>query len=200
MTSRTVLIAPLVALAMLTAACGGGGSEQQSSDKTVGERAATTTEVENTDGATEESAAEETTTEETATEESASSEEETTLSFDNVYTYEDGLSVYISAPEHYEPTEIAAGADDHEYAVQFNVTLTNDSSASVPPYEFSSSILSGSRQGELIADTDLDSTLAFELLEGRSAAFVLAFAVDDPEDLVLTVTPAFDRQSLRFTY
>ena len=46
-------------------------------------------------------------------------------SFGETFEYDDGLSVSISAPTDYEPSEYAAGAEGFDHAATFTVRLVN---------------------------------------------------------------------------
>lgn len=115
------------------------------------------------------------------------------LAFGDTFTYKDGLSVTVSAPKPFTPSESACciKAGSGQKALLFTVTLVNGTSANFDPGAFSTTVQSKNVEAESIFDTDIMGAPSTTLLPGREASFKIAYAVADPADLVLEVSPDF---------
>ncbi len=111
-------------------------------------------------------------------------------SFGQTVTWDDGISLSISAPETYEPTEAAADSDGFDEAVKFVVTVTNDTQESFSLLFVITEVTSGGADGAQIFDYGEGLGLSFEDLPvGEEVDIDQAFAVEDANDVVITVTP-----------
>jgi len=110
--------------------------------------------------------------------------------FGQTYTWKDGTSVTISAPEEFTPGGYASGVTEGWTNLKFTVTLANGSDESMTPVLFLSSILSGGKEGSQIFDSgsgiDFPTT---DIPTGKSLEFALAYSVADASDLAMTVSP-----------
>jgi hypothetical protein len=122
-----------------------------------------------------------------------------TATFGETYTWEDGLAVTIgnpepwTAPDYWEPT---AG----ESYLVFDVTLVNGSDATYEDY-FMTTMQSGNTEAyeEIASEDGIEGPPMTPLLAGREAVFRILYRVTDPTDLVMSVTPGFDYESVIFT-
>lgn len=124
-----------------------------------------------------------------------------TNAFGETFTYEDGISVHVSEPEAFTPSEWAAGGESHDQHARFTVRVVNKSGA---PFDASGaypSVASGAGEGDEVFD--MDSGLAgppeTALLPGRESSWKVGFGVDDPADLVVQVAPSWDHEAAIFT-
>lgn len=123
--------------------------------------------------------------------------------FGEVITYEDGVSISVSAGAPFTPTEYAAGAESGNPIV-FEVVITNNSEAPLEPTAYPT-MSSGGQESTMIADVahpkfgDVGMPPTTTLLPGQTVKFYTAFAVVDPADVTLEVSPSFDHDYAIFT-
>jgi hypothetical protein len=118
-----------------------------------------------------------------------------TIGFDQPFLYEDGLEVTVGAPQPYEPSEWAAGTEGGTSYVVMTVTIVNGSAENFDPAIFYVTASSAGTEATQIYDTDgLGSTPSTAVLPGGSVSFPIAFALNDPAQIVLEVEPSM------FTY
>ncbi len=114
--------------------------------------------------------------------------------FGEPFTYDDGLSVQVDTPARFTPTpraEWERGADD--VVVRVKVTVSNGSPAAYSPDTFSASAVSAGTDAALVLDSAsrIDLTGPAVTVEpAEEVSFHLAFAVQDPDDVTVTVEPA----------
>ncbi len=109
--------------------------------------------------------------------------------FGKAYVYEDGLSLTVSAPRSYRPTEYAAGTDGFKTFVSFKVRLVNKTGKPWDPSLFNATVQSGNKEGSQVFDNGLQDAPQTKLLNGREAEFTMAFGVANPKDIVMEVNP-----------
>jgi hypothetical protein len=114
-----------------------------------------------------------------------------TALFGETWEYTDGISVTVSAPQHFEPSDTAV-ADDAAAYVVFDVTIVNGSEEPWEPIVITS-VQSGNTEAAEVFDTanGLNGTPSTTVLPGREVTFPIGYGVADPEDLVLEITPGF---------
>jgi hypothetical protein len=119
------------------------------------------------------------------------------LSFGESITYEDGVTLTVSAPTPYTPSEYAAGAENATAAVAFDVTIVNGTQSNFDPSLFSTTLQSANVEGSEIYDSEngLEGSPSTTLLPGREAKFRIAYGVTNPADLVLEVSPSFEHDN-----
>ena len=120
--------------------------------------------------------------------------------FGQTYTWEDGLSVTISAPVAFTPSEFAALEDAAAY-VLFDVVIVNGTSENYDPVIFTTTVQSGTAEGSRVFDgaSGLGGSPSTALLAGREVTFKIGYGVADPADIVMEVRPGFDYDSAIFT-
>lgn len=112
--------------------------------------------------------------------------------FGTTYTYTDGLSVTVSAPQPYQPSPYAAGVDGFSQFVVFDITVVNQTGTNWDPVLFGASVQSGNQEASQVFDSgNLPANPSTVVLSGREAVFKMAFGVMDPNDLVMEVRPDF---------
>lgn len=113
--------------------------------------------------------------------------------FGDVITYKDGVSLSVSKPATYTPTDVAAGTVDGQDNLAFTIVVTNNSKKNVDVGGFPQ-VTSGGQQAHTI--TDLEKNVGVPpvttLLPGKSIKWVAAFSVADPKDVTIEYTPGFD--------
>jgi hypothetical protein len=121
------------------------------------------------------------------------------LAFGDAATYEDGLSISVSAPAALTPSEWAlTGAQPHN--VQFTVTVTNGTTANFDGYVFITATSGGAAAEEVYdSENGLGGSPSGVILPGQTITFPVGFNVADPASIVLSVTPGFDYDAAIFT-
>lgn len=120
--------------------------------------------------------------------------------FGDTYTWTDGVSITVSTPEEFTPSEYAAAAEASSY-LKFTITLVNDSEDPVSAALVYPSMQSGNTEAEAIFDSanGLGGPPSTDVLPGRETQWVVGFGVADPTDLVLEIAPGFQYDSVYFT-
>jgi hypothetical protein len=128
------------------------------------------------------------------------------LAFGETMTWDDGVSLTVSAPESYTPSDFAAGAT-HANNVVFTLTITNNSTGDLQPLPLPT-LSSGDQEVSQIFDIGSDvfgpgddvgfpPTATIE--PGGSVSWRAAWSMDDPSSLTLQVAPSFLYPSATFT-
>lgn len=186
--SKSPAIGAALAVAILFAGCTATGSEPKSaSSEPVGNNRPASSAPASPEA--------EPTTAPEETSEAAPTEEEDAKPFGSSWTWDDGLAITVSKPKDYKPSEYA-GQEGYTKYVMFDVTLVNKSSKAWDPSLFFATLQSGNEEAPEIYDSaKLKDRPSTKLLKGREVTFQIAFAVKDPKDLVLEVTPDFEHNA-----
>lgn len=118
----------------------------------------------------------------------------------DTYTWNDGVSVTISQPEAFKPTEYAAGNDDKTLKdfQKYTVTIKNDSDEAVDPSLFMMTGNSGGKEAERIFDSNLSNIPTTKIQPGKSLSFKVGYAMVDHKDASFDVSLDFDREEVTF--
>lgn len=191
--SKTPAIGAALAVAILFAGCTATVGDPK---PVASEPAGTNRPASSAPAATEvEPTAAEETTEAEPTEAEATEEEQDAKPFGSSWTWDDGLSITVSKPKDYKPSEYS-GQEGYTKYVMFDVTLVNKSTKAWDPSIFFATLQSGNEEAPEIYDSaKLKDRPSTKLLKGREVTFQIAFAVKDPKDLVLEVTPDFEHNA-----
>ncbi|NII51559.1 DUF4190 domain-containing protein [Frigoribacterium endophyticum] len=179
-------LAVLISVAVLVVGLVAAGSVRDSIDESSGE----------TGGSSSPDVAEPSEPTDDASEE-ASSENAV---FGDVWSYDDGISVSVSAPQPFTPSETAAGADQAA-AVVFTVTVQNDTGANYDPIEAYSSVSSAGVEASQVFDSaqGLMGSPSTAVPAGQSATWQEVYSVSDPAQLVYQIAPGYDYDAAIFT-
>jgi hypothetical protein len=124
------------------------------------------------------------------------------LGFGDTQTWDDGVSMTVSAPEPFTPSDLAAGADQADDVV-FTLTIRNDSSENVQPVVFSrldSDGVEATRIFDMGAEggqVGIPPTTA--VLPGESITWQEAWSVADDETLTMETAPSFRYEDVTWT-
>lgn len=104
--------------------------------------------------------------------------------------YPDGLTVSLSKPEPFEPSEGAYVDAEAPHYVKFTVTVKNGSDERVDPILMYVSLASGETEGVAVFDVvnGLSSPPETTITPGDTRSWVVAFGVTDPDDLTAQVS------------
>ena len=113
--------------------------------------------------------------------------------FGQSYEWEDDLSVTVSEPVFFVPGTYASVQPANGY-LKFTVSITNNSVDVYEPNLFSATVQSGNEEGDPVFDIDNDLMVSpsTAILPGRQSTFDVGFSVDNPQDVVMEVSPGFD--------
>ena len=124
------------------------------------------------------------------------------LAFGETMAWADGVSMTVSGPEPFTPSDVAVGADQAENLV-FTLTITNDSSENVQPVVLSrleSDDVEVTRIFDVAAEggqVGIPPTTAIP--PGDSITWREAWSVDDPGSLTMRTAPSFTYEDAVFT-
>lgn len=104
--------------------------------------------------------------------------------------YDDGVTVKLSQPETFDPSESAYTEGNNPHYVKFTVTVKNDSNERVDPVLMYVSLASGETEGAPVYDVvnGLSSPPETAISPGDTRSWVVAFGVTDPADLTAQVS------------
>lgn len=116
------------------------------------------------------------------------------------FEWEDHLSVTVSKPKAYKPSEYAATEDADHYVVM-TVRIVNETGKPFDVNSFYTSVQSGNEEASEVFDSDkgLEGSPSTKLLDGREVEFEIGYGVSDTKDLVVQVTPSYDYEAAIFT-
>ncbi|MGO3885545.1 MAG: hypothetical protein ACTJHU_04540 [Mycetocola sp.] len=108
--------------------------------------------------------------------------------YGEIITFSSGISVELTAPTPYEPTDAAVGEDGGEN-LRVEITVTNTSDEDFDPYMMSVLGVSEGYSVSEIYDDTIDSYLIDIVPAGQSITYSAAYSVADLDDLVFEVVP-----------
>ncbi|WP_430645234.1 DUF2510 domain-containing protein [Agromyces sp. GXS1127] len=124
------------------------------------------------------------------------------LAFGETMVWSNGVSMIVSEPEPFTPSDLSAGADQAVDLV-FTLTITNDSTENVQPVVFSR-LASGGTEATRIFDVGAEGgqvgippTTA--ILPGSSITWSEAWSVADEASLTMQTAPSFEYEDVVFT-
>jgi len=124
------------------------------------------------------------------------------LQFGDKYTYENGVSLSISKPADYTPSESAAiMGDTGNDAVVFDVTIHNGSGEDYDPSLAYFTASSDGEEAEQIFDSakKVGDSPTTTVKDGKSIKFKIAFGVADKSDITMDATAGMEYSSKTFT-
>jgi hypothetical protein len=183
-----VVIAAFVLAGCATPATPGAAAEQTGSNRPAATTAETSVELEP-----------EVTADEPVVEETTPASDEP-VAFGSTKTYEDGLAVTVSKGKSFRPSDTSAGGDKFKYAVKYTITVVNGTGKTFDPSMFSATAQSGNVEGDRVYDSaeQIGGGPDTKLLKGREAKFSIGFGISDLKDVVLEVSPSYERDSILF--
>lgn len=135
-------------------------------------------------------------------EETPAAADSSTGNIGDTYVWDDGVSLTISQPEAFKPSDTAAGAEDKELKdiQKYTVTIKNDSDEAVDPILFTMTGNSGGKEAQQIFDSqkNIGSAPSTKIQPGKSVSFDVAYAMVDHKDASFDVSLDFDRDEVTF--
>lgn len=125
------------------------------------------------------------------------------VSFGEVFTWEDGVSMSVSAPTPFTPTEYAAGAVPGNTNLVFSVNVTNGSDTTYSPSIWET-VSSGGAEASMISDIDnpigeISWGPTTAMLPGDTVTWLVAYSVADPAAILFETSPGFAYEYALFT-
>lgn len=121
-------------------------------------------------------------------------------SFGETVAWDDGISLSVSEPEPYEPTSSAAGTEGYDEAVRFTVTVTNETEEDLSLLFLFATVTSADTEGAQIFDYGGGLEFSFDdVAPGESAEVEQAHAVNDAEDVLVTISPDIFYDEVQFS-
>lgn len=119
--------------------------------------------------------------------------------FGDTFTYDDGVSISVDPPVSFSPSEFALFDEAPSY-VRFTITLVNDGTDSFDASGIYASAQSGESEAIYVYDSEqgLEGPPYTSLLPDRTVSWDVGFGVDDPEDVVLQISPSWDHEAAIF--
>jgi hypothetical protein len=125
-----------------------------------------------------------------------------TLLLGSQYKYPDRVVVSVGPPKVYTSEFLTADVVAGKHAVEFPVTIINNSGQAFDASMGQASVQSGNQEGvEVYADAHgiLDGPPKTPILHGRSVTYQAAFAVLNPKDVVVQYQPDSGHPPVVFT-
>lgn len=125
------------------------------------------------------------------------------VSFGEVFSWEDGISISVSEPTAFTPTQYAAGVVAGGTNVVFTIVLTNNSGKTYEPYVYNT-VSSGGAEASSVFDSgnpigEIGWGPTTTMLDGDSVTWVVAYSVMDPAAIVFEASPGFEYKNVLFT-
>ncbi|MBM9462670.1 hypothetical protein JL108_04350 [Aeromicrobium sp. YIM 150415] len=125
--------------------------------------------------------------------------------FGEAYTYEDGLSVTVGAPEvlQIDPAEAEWYPEYFQEGttnLTFMITIVNGTDTPFDPSGWIAYMQSGNVEAESIfySEAGLEGVMGTTLLPGREGTYKVGYSVTNPDDLVMEVSPDMGIEYERF--
>jgi hypothetical protein len=114
--------------------------------------------------------------------------------FGETGTYDDGVTLNISTPENFTPSEYAAGADQATN-LKFTVSVHNGSTKTIQNPVYYAELTSGGKAASAIFDEQITNAPSTPLLPNQDVSFPIAFSVANPADLTMQLSIDYDAHS-----
>jgi hypothetical protein len=125
--------------------------------------------------------------------------DDTNAAFGDAVTYIDGVSISVSTPAEFTPSQYAAGAEQ-AHNVVFNITITNGSEENLQPTVYTR-VSSGGVEASSIfdVDNDLSGGPSTVILPDGTVTWKEAYSIADLDSIIVQVAPSFDYDDSIFT-
>lgn len=125
------------------------------------------------------------------------------LAFGEAMTWEDGVSLSVSAPGAFTAGEYAAGVVPGQAQIVFTIVITNGSSEVLDPLAYGT-LSSGGQEASAIFDSgnpagDIGMSPTTAILPGQTVQWLEAYSVVDPASLTFQIAPSFAYEDAIFT-
>jgi hypothetical protein len=122
------------------------------------------------------------------------------LAFGEAMTWDDGMSLSVSAVEPYQAGEWAAGVVEGQPQVQFRIVVTNGTQAVYEPTVYGQMISGGQGASQIFdSGNGLVGAPMGAVLPGQTIEWIEAYSVADPASLTFQVSPGYEYEDAIFT-
>jgi len=120
--------------------------------------------------------------------------------FGETVSYDDGVSISVSAPAPFEPSEYAAGVVAGQPVVAFELVITNNGTEPFDPATVFATIASGGTEAAGVFDTEkgIGFPPMTTVLPGSTVKWNQAWSVADPSNITMEVSVGFLNQPAIF--
>lgn len=119
-----------------------------------------------------------------------------------VVTYTDGVSISVSTPAPFTPTEYANGADQANQ-VLFTFVITNGTDKPLEPMVYPTVSSGGVESSPIIDIGNPAGQTSFgpdtTILPGQTIQWLQAFSIADPANITIELSPSFEYENAIFT-
>lgn len=121
--------------------------------------------------------------------------------FGETVTFDDGLSLSVSTPSEFTPSELSAGAVDGQSSVVFEFVISNNTDKNFDPVLMLATASSGGSEASGVFDTDqgVGFPPTTVVLPGQTIKWLQAFSVADPASITLETSVSFSHDDVIFT-
>lgn len=128
------------------------------------------------------------------------------VAFGEVFTYEDGVSVSVSAPVAFVPSEWSSASTSPEDTqwYYFKIVLSNNSGADIDPYTIES-VSSGGKESPSVFDMGNEEVGAIgdipttSVQPGQTVEWLVGYGLSDPASITFDIQPGFQYEETTFT-
>lgn len=121
--------------------------------------------------------------------------------FGSTSTWDDGVTVSVSKPAPYSPTDVASGAVKGQKAVVFTIVITNNSDSTYDPTFINTAVSSGGEEASQIFDVTADMGFPpqTKVLKGKTIKWQEAYSVADAADIQYQISAGIEYADAIFT-
>lgn len=111
------------------------------------------------------------------------------LAFGKSYTWDDGVTITVSKPAKFRPSEYSEVKGAKAYR-KFTITVVNKSSGPIDLNLAYITMQSNNKEAEQVFDSEngLEGSPSTKLLRGRESEWEIGFGVANPKDMVMEVS------------
>lgn len=124
-----------------------------------------------------------------------------THAFGESVTFDDGLSISVSLPSAYTPTEYAGGVTAGQAVLSFEFVITNGTKDAIDPSLTLATAASAGTEASGVFDTENNVGFppATAVLPGQTVKWIQAWSVADINNVTMEVSPGFVHDAQIFT-
>ena len=115
-------------------------------------------------------------------------EDDGTVAFGKTYTWENGLSVTVSAPKSASRGD-GFGGETFKHFVAFTITVVNKTGAAYDPSSIYTSLQSNDIEGDEVFGSGYNGAPETKVLNNRQVKYKVKYGLSNPLDIVLELTP-----------
>lgn len=126
--------------------------------------------------------------------------------FGEVFTYENGVSISVSQPTPFTPSEWSSASANPEVTSWyfFKIVLTNNSGADIDPFVYET-VASGGKEAPSVFDMGntefgaIGEAPSTTIQNGQTVEWLVGYGLTDPASITFDVQPGFEYEKTTFT-